>query len=64
MNKLPVLIVLLGVTACSNRAVYDNIRLYQRNECLKEPPPRYKECIERTNQSFEEYQRERREGLE
>jgi hypothetical protein len=64
MNKLMILMVLLAVTGCSNRAVYENIRIHQRNECLKELPSRYEECIEPPNKSFEEYQRERKEVLE
>lgn len=64
MNKLTILMVLLGATACSNRAVYENMRIHQRNECLKEPSPRYEECIERENKSYEEYRRERKEALE
>ncbi len=64
MNKLLILMMLLGIVACSNRAVYENMRMHQRNECLKEPQPSYEECIEGTDQSYEEYQRERKEALE
>lgn len=60
MKKLLVLIVLLGVTACSNRAVYENVRLHQRNECLQEPAPRYEECLERVNKPYNDYKRERK----
>lgn len=61
------LLIILGIcvaTGCSNKAVYDNLRLHQRNECIKEPLPTYSECIERTNKSYEEYERERKEVLD
>ncbi|MBU3021298.1 hypothetical protein KO518_05645 [Aestuariibacter sp. A3R04] len=56
--------VMFSTTGCSNKAIYDNIRLYQRNECLKEPPPGYYECIEGTKKTYEEYERERKALLE
>ena len=64
MRKLLILIALVGITACSNRAVYDNVRIHQRNECLEEPPSRYEECLERVNKPYKVYQREREEALE
>ncbi|MFT7559812.1 MAG: hypothetical protein ACI93R_001727 [Flavobacteriales bacterium] len=63
MKKLLILLVVLEVFGCSNKAIYDNIRLDQRNKCIKEPPPTYSECIERTNKSYEDYERERKEVL-
>lgn len=64
MNKWLILAVSLGLTACSNKAVYENIRIHQRNECLKEPLSRYEECLERVNMSYEEYESGRKEILE
>lgn len=61
MKRLPIILLSLEIAACSNRAIYDNIRIHQRNECLKEPPSRHKECMERANKSYEEYERERRD---
>ena len=60
MSKLLVILMLCGIAGCSNKAIYDNARLNQRNECIKEPPPTYFECVERTNKSYEEYERERK----
>ena len=56
-RKLVVVLLVLGGAGCSNKAVYDNFRLYERNKCAKEPPPTYFECVERTNKSYEEYAR-------
>lgn len=61
--KPAVLILVLGVAGCSNKGIYDNLRIHQRNKCLEEPPPASVECLQRTNKSFEEYQREREERL-
>jgi hypothetical protein len=63
MSKLLIIVMLLGVAGCSNKAIYDNAQLNQRNECIKEPPLTYFECVERTNKSYEEYERERKETL-
>jgi hypothetical protein len=61
MSKLLVVLIMLGVVAgCSNKAIYDNLRLEQRNRCAKEPHRTYLECIERTNTSYEEYERQRK----
>lgn len=62
MNKLLVILVMFGVAGCSNKAIYDNFRLNERNKCANEPPSTYLECIERTNKSYEEYERERKEN--
>lgn len=64
MNKLLIILMLLGVAGCSNRAIYENLRIQQRHDCLKEPPAVYEDCIERTNKSYEQYRREREEALE
>ena len=61
MNKLWLLIVVFFLTGCSNKAVYDNIQINNRNACVKAPPFQYEECIERTNKSYEEYEQERKE---
>jgi len=61
MSKLLIVSVMFGVAGCSNQAIYDKLRLDERNKCVKEPPPTYFECIERTNKSYEEYERERKE---
>ncbi|MCD1649385.1 MULTISPECIES: hypothetical protein [Marinobacter] len=65
MKTVLSLITLLALaTGCSHRAVYENVRINQRNDCADEPPPTYFECLERANKSFEEYQRERKDLLE
>ncbi len=64
MNKLLMVLLMLGIAGCSNEAIYDKLHLDARNKCVKEPPPTYFECIERTNKSYEEYERERKEAVD
>lgn len=61
MNKLLVVWVMLSLVGCSNKAIYDKLQRDERNKCAKEPPSNYFECIERTNKSYEEYERELKE---
>ncbi len=64
MSKLLIVLLMFGAAGCSNKAIYDTLRLDERNKCVKEPPPTYFECIERTNKSYEKYERERKEKSE
>ncbi len=64
INNVLKVCILLGLTGCSNKAVYDNIRLYEKNECLKAPPPTQLECMDKASKSYEEYERERKALLE
>lgn len=61
MNKLMIILAIFAIAGCSNKAVYDNIQLNNRNECSKVPPPQYERCMERANQSYDDYERERKE---
>jgi uncharacterized membrane protein (DUF106 family) len=55
------IVILFQFVACSNKAVYDNIKLNNRQECAKLPQSQYDECMENTQKSYEEYNRERKE---
>ena len=59
MNKTWALIAVFFLMGCSNKAVYDNIQINNRNTCNTVPPSQYKECIDRTNKSYEEYEQDR-----
>ena len=59
-----VALVTVGMSACSNRAIYDNLQVYQRQECRDQPMPSQEQCLERARQSYRAYQRERREALD
>lgn len=61
MVRLVIMISLAVLAGCSSKAVYDNVQLNNRTDCNRVPQPQYEECIERTDKSFEEYERERKE---
>lgn len=63
MSHLRVVLVLFAVVGCSNKAIYEKLRLDERNKCAKEQSSTYFECLERTNTSYEEYERERKESV-
>lgn len=64
MRTMLILLAMLAATGCSNRAMYDNIQINQRNECLKLPPAQYDECMKHASKTYDEYERERQEYLE
>jgi len=54
---LPV-VVMLG--ACTTQSWYEGFRLSGEQECRKQPPGTYDDCLSRINrQSFDEYTRAR-----
>jgi len=54
----------LFLLACSNQETYTVIQRYEQNECLMLPRPQQKECMDHNSDSYEEYQRKRKEVLE
>lgn len=56
-----VLVMLTLVAGCTNRAIYDNIQLDNRRQCVEVPPSQYDECMEATSKPYDEYKRERDE---
>jgi len=64
MNRILIGLLLISIAACSNKVMYDNLRLNQRQKCVKEPRSNYIECIKRTDKSYEDYERKRKELLE
>lgn len=61
MKTMLMPLMMFAATGCSYKAVYDNIQINQRNECLKLPQAQYDECMERASKSYEEYEKEREE---
>ncbi|MDO3385674.1 hypothetical protein QWI17_07475 [Gilvimarinus sp. SDUM040013] len=63
MNKRWMLIVAaaMAISACTNKAIYDNVQSDQRWRCQQEPPPAQERCRQQASQSYEEYERERQE---
>lgn len=61
MKKTLLFITTIFLTACSQKAVYDNIQLNNRIQCDKVPLSEYDACMERASKSYEDYERQRRE---
>lgn len=56
-----VIILCLGVLACSNRQVYTAIQQNRQHDCQKYQPPQYEACLEQYRTSYEDYVRQRQE---
>jgi hypothetical protein len=51
----------LACSGCTTSSWYEGARSSQRLECRKEPLSEYDRCLEQTNPSYDEYQRQRQE---
>ncbi len=60
-HALACLVLLLS--ACSNKAVYDNMQLNNARECDSAPLSEYEACMKRASTSYEEYEHERQQVL-
>lgn len=57
-----ILLVLVILTAgCSNQAYYSEQQFANRNECYQLPLSQREGCLKKTNKTFDEYDRERKE---
>jgi len=51
------------LSACSNKEVYNTVQKNRKQDCQKLPPSVYEECIKQHSESFDEYERKRRQVL-
>jgi len=63
MARLVLFLVMLDVVGCTNQSVYESLRTHRRSECLKSQPARVDECMEAVDKPYEQYRREREEGI-
>ena len=57
-------LMILGASACTQRAWYEGAKQSQRNECYKMPLPAREECLQKLDsETYDEYQRQRQEEL-
>ena len=56
-----VILFIVLLAGCSNRAVYENIQHQNRQDCQTLPPSQYDECMEAASKRYDEYKRERDE---
>lgn len=63
MKTIAILSVCLVISACSNKAVYQDLQRNKRNECMQVPQSEYERCMRNMEQSYEDYERQRQEAL-
>lgn len=51
------------ITGCTNSGSFESMQLSNRFECSKQPPPLYDECVNRYKESYDQYERERKEAM-
>ncbi|MBT8127291.1 MAG: hypothetical protein HKP12_16095 [Gammaproteobacteria bacterium] len=49
------------VVACTNRQAYEGLKAGHRSGCLEYPESEYQDCVEESETSYHDYQRERDE---
>ncbi len=60
MRSIVFLLATWCLAGCSHRAVYENLQITQREHCARGPASQYEECLQRSRQTYDEYERERR----
>lgn len=54
-----VVLCLLGLGACSSEQVYEGLKAGHDADCLNYPDAEYRECIEESRDSYEQYKQQR-----
>ena len=57
------LFIMLWITGCSNKQIYEGIQQNRQYECEKLVAPQREECLRQHSESYEDYQRSREELL-
>jgi hypothetical protein len=60
MKPVVLLMISLGLAACSNEQIYNAVQDSQKVECQKYPDTRYEECMKELSTPYDEYERERK----
>jgi len=58
MRIVVLLNVLVLLSACSNQAIYENLRKHKRQECSKVPHSEFQECLDINSKPYREYKYE------
>ncbi|BFM10543.1 hypothetical protein R50072_06960 [Simiduia litorea] len=51
--------MMVFLAACSNKSIYTGMQEGNRQECNKMPEYQRQQCLDKNNQSYEDYKRER-----
>jgi hypothetical protein len=54
-----VLLMVIGLNACTNQQVYNSVQTNQKNECEKLQTIQREECMKRLSLSYDKYEAER-----
>ncbi len=63
MKLVPMLLVLVLFSGCSNRGIYQGFQTSKQMECSTLPRSEYQECMENARKPYDEYERERKKAL-
>ena len=63
MKTILLICLLLGVSGCSNKAAYQNLKLNKQQQCMRGPVADYDKCMQSMDQSYEEYEQQRQQAL-
>lgn len=63
MKTILLLCMCFTASACSNKAVYQDLQRNKRNECMQAPQSEYDRCMRDMEQSYEDYERQRQKAL-
>lgn len=55
------MLCLLILSACGKQQFYEGMKAGQRADCLDYPEAEYRECVEETRDSYEQYKQQRDE---
>ena len=58
-RKYLLALLLITMTACTKQQYYESIKAGSKASCLEYPESEFEDCVDETNTSFEEYQRQR-----
>jgi len=61
--KILLILLLFSFSGCTYRGAYEGIQASNRFECTKRPSTQYDECMEKTNKSYDQYERERKQTI-
>ena len=56
------IVIVISSLSCTEQQVYYSIQSARQNDCQKQPPSQYDECMEKASTSYNDYQRKLEEG--
>ena len=56
-------VVVPALVSCTSQQAYEGLKAGQRSSCLEYPESEFQDCVDQSNTSYHEYQRQRDEIL-